>query len=85
LAQDKTSVRVLDFVSDVRRIAAALDLNREAAAWTAEHDEPVLYKAGEIVKFQDNGALKFFHEYLADVAELEDASEESRLQFPPGP
>jgi superfamily II DNA or RNA helicase len=83
LAEGKTVVRVLDFVSDVRRIAAGLDLNREAEDWVGrdESREVVRYPTGTIVSFEGDEALDFFHEYLADVAELED-DEQAKLKFP---
>jgi superfamily II DNA or RNA helicase len=79
MSPGKSQVRVLDFVSDIRRIAAGLELNREADAGEAE---PVLHRAGHLVKFEGDEGLRFFDEYLADVAELEDASDEVRLKFP---
>ena len=84
LSEGKTSVLVLDFVSDVRRLAAAMDLNRQAASVAIEsHDGgPVIYPAGQIVKFEGDEHLGFFMRYIEDVAELEDSVESARLKFP---
>ena len=82
LAPGKEVVRVLDFVSDVRRIAAGLELNREATARATEDSEAVFYRTGQVVQFEGDQALSFFAEYLRDVADLEDSAEEHRLKFP---
>ena len=84
LSPGKAEVRVLDFVSDVRRIAAARGLNREGESLAANPpDEQILrYPDGQIVKFEGDEALSFFDEYLGDIAELEEGSDESQLKFP---
>ena len=84
LSQGKESVRVLDFVSDIRRLAAALNLNREASgvAHSADFDGPVIYPTGQVVKFEGDKQLDFFMRYLEDVAELEEFDESTRLKFP---
>ena len=43
LSDDKSSVRVLDFVSDIRRISAGMSINREAAALASRPSNPVIY------------------------------------------
>ena len=84
LSEGKTSVRVLDFVSDIRRLAAAMDLNRQAASVARESQGggPVIYPAGQIVKFEGDDHLDFFMRYIEDVAELEDSDDSARLKFP---
>lgn len=85
LAEGKDYVLVLDFVSDVRRIAAGLDLNREAQAWAAHPSggsEVVTYPTGAMVRFDGDEGLSFFSEYLADVAELDGEDDRARLKFP---
>ena len=84
LAEGKSTVRVLDFVSDVRRIAAAMDINQDATAWAtrAGPDDRVVYKTGAIVHFDGDAGVSFFDESLADVAELEESTDETRLRFP---
>lgn len=83
LSPGKTKVLVLDFVADIRRVAAGLALNREASAG-ATSPEVVRYRDGQIVKFENDAPAKFFDEYLADVADVEDWSESSKLVFPGG-
>ena len=84
LSEGKTTVRVLDFVSDIRRLAAALELNREArqVAQHGDADKPVIYPTGQIVKFEGDERLDFIMRYLNDVADLADSEESARLQFP---
>ncbi len=84
LSPGKTEVRVLDFVSDVRRIAAAKGLNREGENVVADPlaEQILRYPDGQIVKFEGDEALSFFDEYLGDIAELEDGSDDSQLKFP---
>ena len=84
LSPGKAEVRVLDFVSDVRRIAAARGLNREGESLAANPpgEQILRYPDGQIVKFEGDEALSFFDEYLGDIAELEEGSEDSQLKFP---
>ena len=82
LAEGKTIVRVLDFVSDIRRVAAAMDINRSAKEYAdRDPDRVIRYPTGSIVIFEGDESLSFFREYLADVAELED-DEQAQLKFP---
>jgi superfamily II DNA or RNA helicase len=75
-------VRVLDFVSDIRRIAALMTMEKEYQDW--RYNKPVeVHLPATIVHFDNDRAASFFREWLRDIAELEDASEESVLAFPP--
>ena len=81
----KSAVKVLDFVADIRRIAAGLRLNHEAAEF-ANRDRPrefIRFPDGRVVRFSNDKALSFFEEYLQDVAEVEDLDKDARLRFPP--
>jgi len=84
LSEGKSTVRVLDFVSDIRRLAAAISLNREAAKVAKEGvgQSPVIYPAGQVVQFEGDDRLDFIVQYLQDVADLEDSDESARLKFP---
>ena len=85
IREGKSTVRVLDFVADIRRIAAGLRLNREATDYahaTAEK-EFLRFPNGTIVNFSNDRTLKLFDEYLADVAQVEDMHDDARLKFPP--
>jgi superfamily II DNA or RNA helicase len=82
IAEGKQSVLVLDFVSDIRRIGAAVELNREARE-LADPSRPTLqYPTGQIVHFENDKALSFFAEYLKDVAELDSEDDSATLKFP---
>lgn len=83
LDPSKRSVLVLDFVSDVRRVAEALRMNGDAAAISDRDPMGVVrYPTGRIVTFEGDRSAGFFEEYLADVASLADASDDSFLKFP---
>lgn len=86
LREGKTSVRVLDFVSDIRRLAAVMEINREAAE-VVEHRgrSAVIYPTGSVVKFEGDERLDFIMRYLGDVAGLEDGDDSARLAFPEPP
>lgn len=74
-------VRVLDFVSDIRRIAALIKIESEHEAWRSNRRVEVHLK-DQIIHFSNDKQASFFKEWLKDVAELEDASESSELAFP---
>lgn len=81
LTQGKSTVRVLDFVADIRRIAAGLALN--SAARSRGHDvEVVRFHDGRIIKFSGDIPASFFDEYLADISTLENSDDTSNLRFP---
>ncbi len=81
LSPEKSKVVVLDFVADIRRVAAGLSLNRDAAE-RAREKEIVRFADGQIISFDTNKASAFFDEYLADVASIEDLDQDARLRFP---
>jgi superfamily II DNA or RNA helicase len=80
-SKDKNDVLVLDFVADIRRVAAGVQINREAAE-RAALKEVFRYADGRIVQFDNDKSCSFFNEYLADVADLENYEDGSRLRFP---
>ena len=74
-------LKVLDFVSDIRRVAATLDLRR-----SLESEAEFLRVKGESrsqIKFSDQTAGKLLDHWIKDAADLETAADEVRLQFPP--
>ena len=82
LTPRKNQVVVLDFVADIRRIAAGIELNREASK-RAQEVEVLRFEDGGIVRFNSQIASSLFDVYLADVASIEDMDESARLKFPP--
>ena len=79
LSEHKKSVQVLDFVADVRRVAAGVELNEEAKR--IGETETVNYPDGEIVHFS-NYSQDFFRQYLQDMASIDDLDEDAHLDFP---
>ncbi len=82
LANDKDKVVVLDFVSDIRRMAEVADLDQEARA-RGRKPESLFLKDG-VVSFSDPAGQKFIEAWLADVADLSEASDTEKLKFPEG-
>ena len=86
LSPGKESVVVLDFVSDVRRFAAGLELEREL---TGRKGGPEYVEYGSLVTFHnaagpDAAAGQFIREWLEDVTAIADAEDdEAVLRFPP--
>lgn len=81
LSAGKTQLRVLDFVTDIRRVAAALEMKRAMDAIEVE-EVSVLDKS--MIEFSDQTAGKFLDYWIADAASLETAADEVRLNFPAG-
>ncbi|HYM65491.1 MAG TPA: DEAD/DEAH box helicase family protein [Candidatus Sulfotelmatobacter sp.] len=83
ISPEKEKVVVLDFVSDIRRVAAAVEINRGVS------DSPQYINIGKPVKFftpsgENNKLSNFLDEWLKDVATIQDAeNDENVLKFPP--
>ena len=80
LAEGKESVVVLDFVSDIRRIAEVVEFDQDARKQGAIREN--LYLKNGVVKFNDIRAQKFIEAWLGDVADLATTSDGERLTFP---
>jgi superfamily II DNA or RNA helicase len=79
LRDGKDRVTVLDFVTDLRRIAAVLNIKRELEA----EDVEVLRGAGRSrIEFSDERVGSLMDEWIKDAADLETAYDEVRLEFP---
>jgi len=78
LSTGKSHVEALDFVSDIRRVAAVLNLREQVAADEIE----TLRLNGNRFEFTDRRAESLMHEWIKDAASLETALDEARLQFP---
>ncbi|MEU6969651.1 DEAD/DEAH box helicase family protein [Kitasatospora aureofaciens] len=80
LREGKERVTVLDFVSDLRRIAAALKLKR---ALDGDGEIETLAKVTpSSIDFSDQRVAALMDEWIKDAASLETAYDEHRLQFP---
>lgn len=80
LAPGKQSLLVLDFVTDIRRLADVLEFDKELKASSKGFRE-VFLKEG-IVAFSNATALPFIQQWIQDVADLGDAEDSHRLKFP---
>ena len=78
----KEAVEVLDFVSDIRRVAATLDLRRALERLADDQVERVRL-AETTFTFSEPTVGSMLDEWIRDAAELEDAADEVRMQFPP--
>ena len=82
LSEGKEKVIVLDFVSDIRRMAEMIEMNNEGKAKGAEHE--VLYLREGFVSFSDARVERFVNVWLEDVADLSGSDDEVKLKFPEG-
>lgn len=90
ISKDKDKVIVLDFVSDIRRFAAGIDLKDSlASAGSPGPGSPIRVSLQHKVTFrkagaEDPGTETFLRQWIEDVAAVENAGEDtSVLQFPP--
>lgn len=79
LSPGKERVTVLDFVTDLRRIAAVLNIKRELEVAEVE---VIPYSEHSIIEFSDQRAGSLMDEWVKDAADLETAYDEVILQFP---
>lgn len=84
ISDDKDKVIVLDFVSDIRRFAAGINLKdrlSEHSAVRVDIPNKVTFRK---VGGEDPQTERFLREWLDDVASIENANEDSSvLKFPP--
>jgi superfamily II DNA or RNA helicase len=79
LRDGKDRVSVLDFVSDLRRIAATLKIRRDIDTVNLE-TLPIGHES--TITFSDQRVESLMEEWIKDAASLETAYDEHRLQFP---
>ena len=81
IAEGKDKVIVLDFVSDVRRFAAGLELKNAIQGMSIKLNHKVeFYRYGQI----DNRAEHFLQEWLSDISAVENMGDNAaELRFPP--
>ena len=84
ISDDKDKVIVLDFVSDIRRFAAGIDLKDRLSCRDAMRVDIPNKVTFRKVGGEDPQTEKFLREWLDDVASIESANEDSSiLKFPP--
>lgn len=69
VTDEKDTVRVLDFVADVRRLAEGFRVNRESTE-LAKSKEQYRGRGADLIHFSRESHGRFVEEYLADVADL---------------
>ena len=82
LCEGKEKVIVLDFVSDIRRMAEMIEMNNEGKAKGTKHE--IVYLKEGFVSFSDARVEKFVNIWLEDVADLSGSDDEVKLKFPEG-
>jgi superfamily II DNA or RNA helicase len=82
IASNKDKVIVLDFVTDIRRLAAVSELETEAKRAPKPDEIETVYLRGGVVTFSDKEAQDFVNTWLNDVASLQDRDDAERLMFP---
>lgn len=82
LSDGKEKVIVLDFVSDIRRMAEMIEMNNEGKAKGSEHE--IVYLQEGFVSFSDARIESFVNMWLEDMADLSGSDDEVKLKFPEG-
>lgn len=78
LREGKASVLALDFISDIRRVAALLNMRRQLEA---DEIEVLPQIPQPRIEFTDLRAESLLEQWILDAADLETANDEARLQF----
>jgi superfamily II DNA or RNA helicase len=80
LAPEKSRLAVMDFVTDIRRLADVIEMDEEARHPKTKQQS--VYFHDGIVQFENKGALPFVQQWIKDVSDLGDAEESRTLKFP---
>ena len=83
LREGKSHVTVLDFVTDIRRVAAVLNLKRALDVSTGPMETLRVERSS--VTFDNEAAGGFLDRWLEDAANVETAADAVRLDFPDFP
>jgi len=79
LRAGKDSLRVLDFVTDIRRVAATLDLKRSL---DRVEKEELTMPDRSTISFNDETVGTLLNYWIEDAASLETSAEDVQLNFP---
>jgi superfamily II DNA or RNA helicase len=82
LSEGKEKVIVLDFVSDIRRMADMIEMNNEGKEKGAANE--VVYLKDGFLSFSDARLERFVNVWLEDVADLGNTNDDTKLTFPWG-
>ena len=78
VSKNKNKVVVLDFVTDLRRMAEVIELDKAARDGSLER----LGLGNRLVEFKDKSAGTFLREWMLDQASLLDREDDPLLQVP---
>jgi superfamily II DNA or RNA helicase len=78
LSHGKEFVSVLDFVSDLKRVAEVLHLRKSVS----QDVEDVFLPSSHSITFEDKRVESLMTEWLLDVADIELAADNARFNFP---
>ncbi|ASO22056.1 superfamily II DNA or RNA helicase [Actinoalloteichus hoggarensis] len=79
LRKGKTHVEVLDFVSDIRRLAEVYDMHKQVP----EREIEQLSIGRNQFLFEDLHVRDLLEQWMADIGDLGNADDSVRLEFPP--
>lgn len=82
LASGKYKVIVFDFVSDIRRLAAVMEIDKEAKIPLKKGDIERVHLPNGVVTFSDPRTEKFIDAWLEDITNLQDLDDGEKLSFP---
>jgi superfamily II DNA or RNA helicase len=82
IADGKKKVIVLDFVTDIRRMAAVMELDKEAREGKATEGIERVHLREGVVTFDNENAQHFVDVWLKDVSSLQDEEGAEKLAFP---
>jgi superfamily II DNA or RNA helicase len=77
----KERVQVLDFVTDIRRLAAVMGLRRDLDSLRGPTESLMLGDA-TCIQFSDEKVGSLMEAWIKDAADVETAMDDARLQFP---
>jgi superfamily II DNA or RNA helicase len=77
----KERVHVLDFVTDIRRLAAIVGLRRDLDS-ARSPTETLMFDSAASIRFSDENVGSLMEAWLKDAANVETAMDDAKLQFP---
>lgn len=82
ISKNKEKAIVLDYVTDIRRLALVKNFDDEVKASRRFGDVSTVYLQNGVVTFSDPKTQGFVEAWLNDVASLEDKDDAEKLEFP---
>lgn len=82
VSKTKSKAIVLDFVSDIRRLAAVVEMNDEAKRGPKPGEYAVVYLKNGFVTFSNNMAKGFVEEWLREATDIQDGDDNATLAIP---